>query len=135
MIRPGPLSVPGSRQPAAPYSQGFYAPPFVFVSGCVPFDLETGQTVPGGIQEQTTRVIGNMESVLAQAGASLSDVVKTTVYLTDIGLSEGMNAAYRAAFGEHRPARATVEIGPLSRAEFMVEIEAVAWVGETPASL
>ncbi|MBX3195046.1 MAG: RidA family protein [Schumannella sp.] len=127
MIRPGPLSVPGARAPAAPYSQGYWAPPFVYVSGCVPFDLETGETVPGGIQEQTARVIGNIERVLMQAGASLSDVVKTTVYLTDITLSEGMNTAYRAAFGDHRPARATVQIGPLSRAEFMVEIEAVAW--------
>ncbi|HWM35418.1 MAG TPA: RidA family protein [Pseudolysinimonas sp.] len=126
----GPLYVPGARPPVPPYAPAFVVPPFIFVSGCVPFDLQTGESVGDGIEEQTERVLANMAEILAAAGASLSDVVKTTVYLTDITLSDGMNAAYARAFGEHRPARATVQIGPLSRPEFLVEIDATAWKKE-----
>ncbi|MBX3194109.1 MAG: RidA family protein [Microbacteriaceae bacterium] len=127
---PGPLHVPGARPPGPPYSPAFVAPPFVFVSGCVPMDLFTGESVAGGVEQQAERVLGNVALILEQAGLSLADVIKTTVYLTDIGLSEGMNTAYRAAFGDHRPARATVQIGPLSRPEFLLEIDAIAWKKE-----
>lgn len=126
-MKPGPISVPGALPPGPPYSPAFVAPPFVYVSGCVPMDLFTGESVGAGIEEQTAQALGNMALILEQAGLTLADVVKTTVYVTDIALSDGMNTAYRAAFGDHKPARATVEIGPLSRTEFLVEIDAVAW--------
>jgi 2-iminobutanoate/2-iminopropanoate deaminase len=126
----GPLYVTGARRPVPPYAPAFLAPPFIFVSGCVPLDLDTGASIGDDIEAQTERVLANMARILTEAGATMSDVVKTTVYLTDIALSDGMNAAYARAFGDHRPARATVQIGPLSRAEFLVEIDATAWKKE-----
>lgn len=108
----------------APYSQAIGAAGLVFVSGQVPLDA-TGTLVAGGIVEQTAQSLANVAAILAAAGASLADVVKTTVYMTDLGEFAQMNAVYAEAFAGHTPARATVQVAALP-AGARVEIDAVA---------
>ncbi|MBI3297709.1 MAG: RidA family protein [Elusimicrobia bacterium] len=116
--------------PAAigPYSQAIRAGGFVYLSGQVPLDPLTGALVPGGVPEQTQRVLDNLSAVLQAAGLSLSRVVKTTVYMTDLGKFAEMNAVYAKAFRDPAPARATVQVSALPKGA-QVEIEAVAWSG------
>jgi 2-iminobutanoate/2-iminopropanoate deaminase len=118
------------KAPAAigPYSQAVAAAGFLFCSGQIPLEPSTGKLVPGGISEQTERALQNLEAVLAAGGASLSAVVKTTVYLTDLGDFPAMNAVYARFFPGDPPARATVEVSKLP-AGARVEIEAVAALG------
>jgi 2-iminobutanoate/2-iminopropanoate deaminase len=118
--------VPGAWHSGAPYSPGLRRGPFLFLSGAVPVDRDTGDTVGESIGEQTAQVLSNLEAVLAASGASLEDIVKTTVFLTDPGLAAGMNEVYSQRFQPPRPARSTVVVGPLARPEFLVEIEAIA---------
>nr|MDQ3385061.1 RidA family protein [Actinomycetota bacterium] len=94
--------------------------------------LVGGALADGGVPEQLRLAIANLADLLAGAGASLADVVKTTVFLTDMADYAAMNEAYTAAFGAHRPARSAVAVAglPLGAA---VEIEAWAWVGEPAA--
>lgn len=108
----------------APYSQAIGAAGLVFVSGQVPLDA-TGTLVAGGIAEQTAQSLANVAAILAAAGASLADVVKTTVYMTDLGEFAEMNAVYAETFAGHTPARATVQVAALP-AGARVEIDAVA---------
>jgi 2-iminobutanoate/2-iminopropanoate deaminase len=117
--------------PAAigPYSQAIKAGGFVFVSGQIPIDPQTGQFVAGGIAEQTERVLKNLAAVLEAAGSGLNQVVKTTVFLADMKEFSGMNEVYATFFPEPPPARATVAAAGLPR-EARVEIEAVALVSE-----
>ena len=116
--------------PAAigPYSQAVRCGGFLFCSGQIPLDPATGKMVEGGIAEQTERVLRNLEAVLAAGGVPLSSVVKTTVYLVDLGEFPAMNAVYGRFFPEDPPARATVEVSKLP-AGARVEIEAVAAAG------
>jgi 2-iminobutanoate/2-iminopropanoate deaminase len=116
--------------PAAigPYSQAVRCGGFLFCSGQIPLDPATGKIVPGGISEQTERVLKNLEAVLSAGGAALSSVVKTTVYLVDLSEFPAMNAVYGKFFPGDPPARATVEVSRLP-AGARVEIEAVAAVG------
>ena len=118
--------VNGAWHSGAPYSPATRKGPFVFASGAVPVDRVTGATAGTDIAEQTNHVIDNLEAVLDAAGATLADVVKTTVFLTDQSLAAGMNLAYAERFKPPRPARSTVVVGPLARPEFLIEIEAVA---------
>lgn len=122
------------RAPAAigPYSQAIAAGPYVFCSGQIPLDPPTGQVVPGGIEAQTRQVLENLRAVLEAAGSRLDLVVKTTVFLSDMGDFAAMNAVYAAYFGEKPPARSTVQVAALPKA-VAVEIEAVALRGEGPA--
>jgi 2-iminobutanoate/2-iminopropanoate deaminase len=117
--------------PAAlgPYSQAIKAGGFVYVSGQVPIDPETGEFVPGGIAEQTDRVLKNVAAVLEAAGSSLDLVLKTTVFLADMNEFAAMNEVYARFFKEAPPARATVQAARLPR-DARVEIEAVALVSE-----
>jgi 2-iminobutanoate/2-iminopropanoate deaminase len=117
--------------PAAigPYSQAIKAGGFVFVSGQIPIDPQTGQFVPGGIAEQTERVLKNLAAVLEAAGSSLDRVVKTTVFLADMKEFTGMNEVYATFFSSPPPARATVAAAGLPR-DARVEIEAVALASE-----
>ena len=117
--------------PAAigPYSQAIKANGFVFASGQIPTDPQTGEFVAGGIAEQTARVLKNLQAVLEAAGSSLSQVVKTTVFLADMKEFAGMNEVYATFFPEPPPARATVAAAGLPR-DARVEIEAVALVSE-----
>ena len=96
----------------------------MFTSGQIPLAAD-GTLVTGDIATQTRQVLANLAAVLAAAGASLGDVVKTTVFLKDLGDFAAMNAVYEQAFGSHKPARSTVEVARLPR-EVGVEIEAIA---------
>jgi 2-iminobutanoate/2-iminopropanoate deaminase len=108
-----------------PYSQAIKANGFVFASGQVPLDPATGKMVEGGIGEQTERALNNLKAVLEAAGSSLDRVVKTTVFLADLGDFVEMNEAYGKFFGEHPPARSTVEVSRLPR-DARVEIDVIA---------
>lgn len=113
--------------PAAigPYSQAAIVGDLVFTAGQVALDPTTGTVIEGGIEAQTARVLDNLAAVLAAAGSSLSQVVKTTVFLTDMADFPAMNQVYAQAFGDHKPARATVAVAGLPLG-VRVEIEAVA---------
>lgn len=113
--------------PAAigPYSQGVKANGFLFLSGQVALDPASGQVVPGDIRAQTERVLKNLEAVLAAAGNSMDAVVKTTVYLTDLGDFAAMNEVYARFFPQAPPARATVEVRRLPK-DVKVEIDLIA---------
>lgn len=115
--------------PAAigPYSQAQVTGGFVFTAGQIPLDPASGELVPGDIAEQTERVMLNIAAVLEAAGASLSSVVKTTVYLRDMNDFGGMNEVYGRHFGDHKPARSTVQAARLPK-DVAVEIDAIATV-------
>ncbi|MCW2959744.1 MAG: endoribonuclease [Thermoleophilia bacterium] len=113
----------------APYSQAIATRGLVFCSGQVPLDPQSGTLVDGGIKEQTTRVFENLKGVLEAAGSSLDDIVKTTVFLTDLANDFGaMNEVYATYFTGAPPARSTFEVSALP-AGASVEIECIA-VGE-----
>jgi 2-iminobutanoate/2-iminopropanoate deaminase len=116
--------------PAAigPYSQGIIAGGFLFSAGQIPIDPATTQVVEGDIVPQTRQVMKNLQAVLAAAGASWKDVVKTTVFLQDMADFPRMNEVYAAVMGEARPARSTVQVAGLPRG-VRVEIELVAHLG------
>ena len=117
--------------PAAigPYSQAIKANGFVYVSGQIAIDPETGQFVAGTVAEQTHRVFKNLAAVLEAAGSSLDQVVKTTVFLADMKEFTEMNEVYATFFTGPPPARATVAAAGLPR-DARVEIEAVALVSQ-----
>ncbi len=118
------------RAPTAigPYSQAIRAGDFIFCSGQIAMDPESGQLIAGDVAVQTERVLQNLQAVLAAAGADLSDVVKCTVFLADMDDFAVMNEVYGRFFPENPPARAAVEVSRLPR-EVGVEIEAIAFVG------
>jgi len=117
--------------PAAigPYSQAIKTGDFVFASGQIPIDPQTGEFVAGGIREQTERVLKNLAAVLEAAGTGLDQVVKTTVFLADMGDFAAMNEVYGRFFTDVPPARATVAAAGLPR-DAKVEIEAIALVSK-----
>ena len=118
------------RPPGAigPYSQAVIAGGFVFASGQIPTDPQTGEFVAGGIAEQTEQVMRNLAAVLEAAGTGLERAVKTTVFLADMNDFAEMNEAYAGFFGENPPARSTVQAARLPR-DARVEIEVVALAG------
>jgi 2-iminobutanoate/2-iminopropanoate deaminase len=99
-----------------------------YLSGQIPLDPATGQIVEGDIAAQTARVLENLKAVLAACGSSLDQVLKTTVYLKDLGEFTRMNEVYARYFPATAPARSTVEVARLPR-EARIEIEAIARVG------
>jgi 2-iminobutanoate/2-iminopropanoate deaminase len=109
----------------APYSQAIKAGGLVFVSGQVALRPGSSEPVSDAIGAQTEQVFANLRAILEAAGSSLERVVKTTVYLTDLGDFQGMNEVYKQHVGELPPARATVEVSKLP-AGALVEIEAIA---------
>ena len=113
--------------PAAigPYSQAIRAGGLVFVSGQIPLDPETGQVVEGGIAAQAERVLDSLRAILDASGSGLERVVKTTVFLTDLGTFTEVNEVYARFFPHAPPARATVQVAALPRG-VGIEIEAVA---------
>ena len=108
-----------------PYAQGVVAGDVVFCAGQVGLDPVTTKLVPGGIAAETARACENLAAVLAAAGAKLADVVKTTVYVVDLGDFAIVNEVYGRYFPAPHPARATVQVAALP-AEARVEIEAIA---------
>ncbi|CDM65001.1 RidA family protein [Pyrinomonas methylaliphatogenes] len=111
-------------QAIGPYSQAIVSGEWIFTSGQIPLDPQTGEMVEGDVRAQTERVLLNLEAILEAAGASLRDVVKTTVYLADLNDFSAMNEVY-ARFFTDPPARSTVQVARLPR-DARVEIEAVA---------
>jgi 2-iminobutanoate/2-iminopropanoate deaminase len=109
----------------APYSQAIRANGFVFVSGQLALEPDHAEIVGDTIQEQTERVFDNLQAILEEAGSGLHRIVKTTVFLLDLGDFAGMNEVYARRVGQPPPARATVEISNLPSGA-KVEIEAIA---------
>jgi 2-iminobutanoate/2-iminopropanoate deaminase len=110
-----------------PYSQALIHGGMLYSAGQIALDPGTMELVPGDTAAQTEQVFANLKAVLAAAGASLASVVKTTVYLADMGDFQAMNAVYARHFGEHRPARSTVEAAGLPKGA-RVEIDVIAAV-------
>jgi 2-iminobutanoate/2-iminopropanoate deaminase len=115
--------------PAAigPYSQGVVHAGLLYTAGQIALDPVSGEVLSGGVGEQTERVLRNLQGVLTAAGASFSTVLKTTVFLRDMNDFAAMNEVYARFFGEHRPARSTVQVARLPR-DVAVEIELIAAV-------
>ena len=112
-------------QPAGPYSPGIRANGFVFVSGQGPIDLNSGQPLRGAIEDQVHRTMKNIELILESAGSSLDKVVKTTIYLKDLGNFSKMNEIYGSYFKGIPPARTTIQVSDLPF-QIEVEIDAIA---------
>ncbi len=120
-----------TQAPAAigPYSQGVKAGDFCFFSGQIPLDPATGEVVAGGIEAQTERVMANMGAALAAAGLGFSQVVKTTIFLTDLKDFAVVNEIYGRHFTGIPPARATVQVAALPKG-VAIEIEWIAYAGK-----
>ena len=110
-----------------PYSQAIKVGGLVFCSGQIPIDPATGEFVSDVVSEQTEQVLANLSEVLSAAGSSLNDVVKTTVFLSDMNDFAEMNEVYGRFFYENKPARATVQAARLPK-DARIEIEAVALI-------
>jgi len=108
----------------APYSQAIRSGGLVFVSGQLAIDPETNQMIEGGIGEQTERVMQNLSAILEEAGSSLAQLVKTTIYLADLASFAQMNDVYGRHVGSKPPARATIEVSALPQGA-LIEIEAI----------
>jgi len=119
------VSTPEAPAAIGPYSQAVVHGGVVWCSGQIALDPARMEIVSGGVAEETTQVLANLEAVLRAAGSSPSRVLQTTVYLRDMEHFAEMNAVYAAFFGEHRPARATVAVAGLPRG-VRVEISCVA---------
>lgn len=113
--------------PAAigPYSQAIEVNGFIFASGQIPIDPATGNFVEGGIKEQTRQALTNASRIMEEAGTDLSHVVKTTVYLADMGNFAAMNEVYSTFFSEPYPARSAVSVKALPKGA-LVEVECIA---------
>ncbi len=113
--------------PAAigPYEQGIGAGEFLFTSGQIALDPATGNFLEGKIEEETELVIKNLEAILTAAGLTLNDVVKVTVYLTDLGHFGRVNQVYEKFFGGSKPARACVQVAALPKGA-KIEMDAIA---------
>jgi 2-iminobutanoate/2-iminopropanoate deaminase len=120
-----PLSTSAAPAAIGPYAQATIAGGFLFTAGQIPLDPATGEVVSGDIGPQTQQVLKNLAAVLTEAGVTWSDVVKTTVFLTDMADFPRFNELYANALGDARPARSTVQVSALPRG-VCVEIELVA---------
>ena len=116
--------------PAAigPYSQAVHAGGFLFISGQIPLDPESGEVVNGDVSAQTHRVMRSLGALLEAAGAGFDDVVRTTVFLTDLGDFARVNEVYGSYFTAPAPTRATVQVAALPKG-VSVEIDAIAHLG------
>ena len=112
-------------QAIGPYSQAVRVGDLVFLSGQIPIDPATGNIVDGDIVVQTRRVMDNLGAVLRAAGASFAEVVKTTIFLADLGHFSKMNEVYGSYFTSEPPARATLQVGALPR-NVLIEIDMIA---------
>jgi len=124
------LSPPGVAAPRGPYSPAVRAGGFIYVSGQVPIDPLTNETIRGDVKLETRQVLSNIERILDGCGASVNDVVKCTVFLTDVKDFAAMNEIYSEFFGAAKPARTTVAVAALPLPGAKVEIDAVAYKPE-----
>ncbi|MDQ2904580.1 MAG: RidA family protein [Ktedonobacteraceae bacterium] len=123
------IQINTGQAPAAigPYSQAIRCGQFVYTSGQIALDPVSGELVGADVQAQTQRVLQNLQAVLASAGTSLANIVKTTVFLTQMSDFQAMNSVYASYFGQPAPARSTVAVAELPR-KALVEIECIALV-------
>ncbi len=119
------LSTTNAPAAIGPYSQGVSYCNLVFVSGQLPIIPATGEMVDGTVGEMTVQCMKNIEAVLAEAGCTLANIAKTTIFLKDLGDFAEVNAAYATFFPENPPARACVQVAKLPK-DAKVEIEAIA---------
>lgn len=122
------ISTPQAPAAIGPYSQAIQVGNLVYTSGQIPIDPATGAFVEGGIQEQTRQSLTNVKAILAEAGLTMGDVVKTTVFMADMNDFAAMNAVYSEFFAEPYPARSAVAVKALPKGA-LVEIEVVAGKG------
>jgi 2-iminobutanoate/2-iminopropanoate deaminase len=118
------VSTPNAPAAIGPYSQAVTFGNLIFTSGQIPLTAE-GSLVQGGIEEQTHQVFRNLAAVLEAAGATFRDVVKATVFIKDMNQFATVNEIYASYFGDHKPARSTVEVARLPK-DVLVEIELIA---------
>jgi 2-iminobutanoate/2-iminopropanoate deaminase len=111
-------------KPVGPYSQAVISGGFVFVSGQIPLNPETSKVVEGGIEAQTVQVMENLKHILESTGLTLSDVVKTTVFLSNLGDFQAFNKVYSKYFEVNPPARTTVQASLMT--DELLEIDAIA---------
>jgi 2-iminobutanoate/2-iminopropanoate deaminase len=119
------ITAAGAAKAIGPYSPALKAGNMVFLSGSIPLDPVSGQLVEGGIKEQTTRVMENIKALLAAAGANFNHVVRTTVFMIDLGEFAVMNEIYASYFSAPYPARSTVQVVKLPK-DVRVEIDVIA---------
>lgn len=114
-------------KPVGPYSQGIIAGNYLFVSGQIPIDPETGEVIKGDFKTQVRRVLENIKAIVEASGASMKDVVKVTVYLKDMNKFREFNEIYKEYFKEEPPARSVVEVSNLPK-NVDLEIDAIVYI-------
>jgi 2-iminobutanoate/2-iminopropanoate deaminase len=119
------ISTKNAPEAIGPYSQAIEVNGFLFLSGMLPIDPTTGNFGPGGIIEQTSQIFINIKAILSEAGLNIENIVKTTVFLSDMSLFDGMNQVYAKQFKDSFPARSTVAAKTLPK-NSLVEIEVIA---------
>ena len=119
------VTAAGAPKAIGPYSPAVKVGNMLFLSGSIPLDPVSGQLVEGGIKEQTTRVLENIKGLLAAAGTDFDHVVRTTVFMVDLGEFAAMNEIYASYFSAPYPARSTVQVVKLPR-DVRVEIDVIA---------
>ncbi|HBT84633.1 MAG: Rid family detoxifying hydrolase [Fermentimonas sp.] len=120
------ISTKNAPEAIGPYSQAVEVNGMLFLSGMLPIDPTTGSFVPGGVKEQTAQIFINIKAVLSVAEMNIGHVVKTTVYLNDMSLFDGMNQVYASQFKDVFPARSTIAVKSLPK-NALVEIEVIAF--------
>ncbi|HTX36487.1 MAG TPA: Rid family detoxifying hydrolase [Bryobacteraceae bacterium] len=118
---------PGAPQPRGPYSPAVRAGDTIYVAGQVPIDAVTGQLVLGDVQTETRQVLTNIKNILDGCGATMADVVRCGVYLTNVADFQAMNEVYAEFFGASKPARTTIIVAALPLKDAKIEIDAVAY--------
>jgi 2-iminobutanoate/2-iminopropanoate deaminase len=124
-MEPSAVHTKNAPDAIGPYSQAQRFGNLLFLSGQIPLDPDTGQIVGSTAGEQTVQVMKNLKAVLSAGGSRFDLLLKTTIFLTDLAAFAEVNAAYADALGQHRPARATVQVAALPKGA-LVEIEGVA---------
>jgi len=124
-MRPKAVSPQGAAKTVGPYSHAMRVGDFLFTSGQIPLDPKSGELVSGGIDAQTERVLENIRVLLVDQGLDFCNVVKTTVFMTNLADFGAMNSIYAKYFQEPYPARSTIQVAALPR-QAMVEIEIIA---------
>ena len=120
------ISTPKAPAAIGPYSQAIKIGNFLYTSGQISLDAETMEMVTGSIEIETEKVLQNLEAILMEDGLNLNHVIKTTVYLSDLGDFSKMNQVYESFFSDNKPARACVQVAALPKGA-KVEIDAVAY--------
>jgi len=119
------IKTKGAPEAIGPYSQGIYTKNLLFISGQIPIIPETGALIKDNIRRETEQVMNNIKAIVEEAGGKMDDIVKTTIYLTNINNFNQVNEVYATFFEENPPARATVEVSFLPKG-VGVEIDAIA---------